>query len=179
MDLSGFATLRRGPSLVRFSGKRFATGGRVPLFAGALEEAPKPSSQVSARMRRVRVRGTSPELAVRRLLHALGVRFRVQPTDLPGRPDITNARRGWCIFVHGCFWHGHACWRGRLPKKNVPFWRQKIESNRCRDERVESELLNQGFLVMTVWQCELDDPGRLSRRLAELIGVRRTTNGGR
>jgi DNA mismatch endonuclease, patch repair protein len=168
VDPSGSATLRRGHIVAHFSGKRLTAGGRVPLFAGART----PSSQVSERMRRVRVRGTSPELAVRRLLHALGVRFRVQPTDLPGRPDITNARRGWCIFVHGCFWHGHACWRGRLPKKNVVFWRRKIDSNQCRDERVESELLARGLLVVTVWQCELDDPGRLSRRLGKLIGGR-------
>src|SRR2546426_9518024 len=85
-----------------------------------------PSPAVSARMRSVRVRHTAPELAVRRMLHALGARFRVNPTDLPGRPDITNSRRKWCIFVHGCFWHGHTCWRGRLPKTNVRFWRDKI-----------------------------------------------------
>jgi len=120
-------------------------------------------------MRSVRVRDTAPELAVRRMLHALGVRFRVRPTDLPGRPDITNLRRRWCIFVHGCFWHGHSCWRGRLPKKNVAFWREKIASNQGRDTRAESDLLERGFRVLIVWQCELDDSERLKRRFGKFF----------
>lgn len=129
----------------------------------------RPSLQVSARMRSVRVRHTAPELAVRQLLHSLGIRFRVRPTSLPGRPDITNVRQRWCIFVHGCFWHAHVCWRGRLPKKNVRFWREKMLSNRARDERAESELRARGFRVLTVWQCELDNRVILKRKLSTFI----------
>ena len=133
--------------------------------------APRTTAKVSARMRSVRVRDTAPELAVRKLLHALGVRFRVRPTKLPGRPDITNCSKRWCIFVHGCFWHGHECWRGRPPRKNVSFWTQKIATNRERDARTHEALQAQGYRVLTVWQCELDDVARL--RL-ELAGFART-----
>lgn len=128
-----------------------------------------PSPKVSARMRSVRVRDTAPELAVRQLLHSLGARFRVRPNMLPGRPDITNCSKGWCIFVHGCFWHGHDCWRGRPPKVNVPFWKTKIATNRERDERATAGLRAYGLRVLTVWQCELDDVDRLKRRLAGFL----------
>jgi DNA mismatch endonuclease (patch repair protein) len=117
-------------------------------------------------MRSVRVRDTAPELAVRKLLHSLGARFRVRPTKLPGRPDITNGSKRWCIFVHGCFWHGHECRRGRPPKKNVSFWTQKIATNRARDARTQEALKAQGFRVLTVWQCELDDVASLKSKLA-------------
>lgn len=131
--------------------------------------APTPTAKVTARMRSVRVRNTAPELAVRKLLHSLGARFRVLPTTLPGRPDITNCSKHWCIFIHGCFWHGHDCWRGRPPKKNVSFWSQKIASNRKRDARTREALIAQGFRVLTVWQCELDDVARLKLKLTAFI----------
>ena len=117
-------------------------------------------------MRKVRVRGTEPEIAVRRMLHSLGIRFRVRPTRLPGRPDITNLSKGWCIFVHGCFWHGHECKRGSLPKTNRSFWQRKILGNRKRDVLVEQELRSRGFRVLTVWQCELGTEELKQRLLA-------------
>lgn len=130
-----------------------------------------PSVRVAEVMRKVRVRNTAPEIAVRRILHSLGVRFRVRPTRLPGCPDITNCRRSWCIFVHGCFWHGHSCRRGRLPKKNAQFWRAKIRANRERDIRVENELRALGFRVLTVWQCELRNAVSLTSKLRSFIEV--------
>jgi DNA mismatch endonuclease, patch repair protein len=157
------------------------SGGRIGYDATmALGAAPKsesarirlPSESVSARMRSVKVRHTAPELAVRRLLHALGVRFRVRPTNLPGRPDITNVGKRWCIFVHGCYWHGHSCWRGRLPKVNVAFWRKKISSNKERDKFKIKALRHQGFRVLVVWQCELDNAPVLQHRLARFVGAR-------
>lgn len=136
------------------------------MRGGRASRAPRPTPTVSARMRSVRVRDTAPELAVRKLLHSLGTRFRVRPTTLPGRPDITNGSKRWCIFVHGCFWHGHECWRGRPPKTNVSFWTQKITTNRERDARKHDALKTQGFRVLTVWQCELDDVASLKSQLA-------------
>ncbi|MFI5307447.1 MAG: hypothetical protein ACHQ53_08855, partial [Polyangiales bacterium] len=59
------------------------------------------------RMRRIRQRDTAPEVRVRKLLARAGLRFRICPAELPGRPDLANTRRGWAVFVHGCFWHGH------------------------------------------------------------------------
>lgn len=130
----------------------------------------KPTTwKVSARMRAVRQRHTAPEIAVRQQVHSLGVGFRTCRPGLPGRPDIQNAAKGWCIFVHGCFWHGHNCRRGRLPKVNRGFWRPKIARNRLRDVEVAEQLRTLGFRVLTVWQCELDRPGRLRHRLSRFL----------
>ena len=127
------------------------------------------SPDVSARMRRVRVRDTAPEVAVRRLLFDLGARFRVCPSGLPGRPDIVNQRRGWCVLVHGCFWHGHHCRRGRRPKTNVAFWTAKAAENRRRDARVVEALSTAGLRCIIVWQCELDEVDRLRARLKAFL----------
>lgn len=122
----------------------------------------------SSLMRRVRRTDTPPEMAVRRLLHGMGVRFRVQARDLPGTPDIVNRSRRWAIFVHGCYWHAHAeCPLWRLPKRNTEFWAQKFEQNRERDQRKREQLENLGFEVLVVWQCEIEKQS-LRGRLAKL-----------
>ncbi len=110
---------------------------------------------VSSRMRAVHQSDTAPELAVRRIVHSLGVGYRVCCQTLPGRPDLSNKKNKWCIFVNGCFWHGHACRWGHLPTINLHFWQPQIEQNRRRDETVRIELRTRGFRVLTVWQCEL------------------------
>src|SRR6195952_1943691 len=85
-------------------------------------------------MARVRGRDTKPEMLVRRLLTAMGVRYRLHRKDLPGAPDIVMAGRKLAIFVHGCFWHGHDCARGaRVPKANRDYWLAKVGRNRARD----------------------------------------------
>ncbi|MBN9657054.1 MAG: DNA mismatch endonuclease Vsr [Acidobacteria bacterium] len=139
--------------------------------------AQRPSASVSARMSAVKQSHTVPELAVRRILHSLGARYRVCSRAITGRPDISNRAHAWCIFVHGCFWHGHDCARGRLPKVNVDFWKPKISRNQERDEDVRQQLSEQGFSVLTVWQCELDNMARLRNRLARFLRLRvnRTT----
>lgn len=120
-------------------------------------------------MRAVRRRDTEPERIVRSMLHGIGVRFRVCPPGLPGRPDIANVSRRWCVFVHGCFWHGHPdCSLASVPKSNRQWWVDKIAANRMRDARKEEALHALGFRVLTVWQCELVDLARLSERLATL-----------
>jgi DNA mismatch endonuclease (patch repair protein) len=124
---------------------------------------------IHERMRRVRQRDTAPELAVRRYLHGLGVRYRVCAPGLPSRPDLVNRRAGWAILVHGCYWHGHrGCALYRLPKTNTRFWREKIAANRARDNRKKRELERLGFTVHVVWQCEIGTPKfrQLGRRLA-------------
>jgi DNA mismatch endonuclease (patch repair protein) len=104
----------------------------------------------------VRCRDTSPELAVRRALHARGVRFRLHRRDLPGRPDIVLPRYRLCIFVHGCFWHQHSgCERSRLPKTNAVFWGKKLSGNVRRDTAVVEALRSQGWTVEIVWACEI------------------------
>ncbi len=121
-------------------------------------------------MRRVKGRDTGPELKVRRLLWSAGVRYRLQRRDLPGRPDIVLAGRRAAVFVHGCFWHGHACSRGaRQPKANADYWIAKIARNVHRDARVQAELRERGWRPVIVWECELKEPEALRGRLiAEL-----------
>lgn len=112
-------------------------------------------------MRAVKGKNTGPELVVRRALHAMGYRFRLHRRDLPGTPDIVLPSRRVAIFVHGCFWHGHRCRKGRLPKSNVAFWAEKIDRNKARDRAVRAKLRRQGWRAMTIWQCQTRDCTKL------------------
>lgn len=110
------------------------------------------------------------------LLWELGVRYRLNHPSLPGRPDFANRSRGWAVFVHGCFWHGHRDCRktkggkaGRVPKTNRAYWSEKIEANRERDRRKSRELADLGLRVLEVWECELRDPASLRAKLEEFI----------
>ncbi|MCA6286927.1 DNA mismatch endonuclease Vsr [Phenylobacterium sp.] len=110
----------------------------------------------SAVMRRVKARDTGPERTVRRVLTRLGARYRLHRADLPGRPDIVLPSRRLAVFVHGCFWHGHDCARGRrVPQERRDYWTAKIEGNRARDARNAEALASAGWRVETVWECEL------------------------
>jgi len=129
--------------------------------------------QRSAAMAAVRVKNTRPELLVRRLLYSLGYRYRLHATNLPGRPDIVFRKRHCVVFVNGCFWHGHDCPRGNPPSSNVEFWRRKIDKNRKRDRRVQKELCEDGWRVLTVWECQTKDEARLERRLARFLTASR------
>lgn len=134
------------------------------------------SAERSAVMRSVKSGNTGPELAVRRLAHGLGLRFRLHRADLPGRPDLVFPSRRIALFVHGCFWHGHDCARGaRVPKSNEGYWRDKVRRNRARDQAVAEALDGMGWIVRTIWECETRDPVSLSHRLRQLIeGVSKT-----
>ena len=123
----------------------------------------------SSLMQRVKQKNTAPEKIVRSLLHRLGYRFRIHRKDLPGTPDIVLPSRRVAIFVHGCFWHGHDCRRGRAPSSNLEYWGPKLESNRERDSRKAAALAAAGWRVVVVWQCELDDEFALVRRLSSLL----------
>lgn len=121
-------------------------------------------------MSRVRQKDTSPELAVRRLLHSMGYRFRLHVAELPGKPDIVLPRYRAVVQVHGCFWHGHeGCPRGKRPSSNVEFWSEKIAQNKARDERDQARLQSMGWQVVVVWECELKDTDALSTRLKDAL----------
>ena len=110
--------------------------------------------------------GTRPERVVRSLLHRMGARFRVARRDLPGRPDASNARRKWAVFVHGCFWHQHpGCPRATVPRRNAGFWLDKFAANAKRDAKVTEELREGGYQVVIVWECETEDETALRKRL--------------
>jgi DNA mismatch endonuclease Vsr len=138
----------------------------------ALRRLVTPLPETTARMKAIRQRDTKPEVVLRKLLHAEGLRFRICPSDLPGRPDVANKSRRWCVFVHGCFWHGHArCKLARLPRTNRWWWRDKITANRKRDSRKRLALQKLGFRVGIVWQCELGESVRAVKKLRRELGT--------
>lgn len=121
-------------------------------------------------MRRIKGKGTTPELKVRRSLTALGARYRLNRKDLPGSPDVVMPGRRLAIFVHGCFWHGHDCPRGsRVPKANRDYWTAKVARNVARDTSNHADLLARGWRVETIWECELKDAAGLTARLEALL----------
>ena len=136
----------------------------VAIAINALMDTRSPE-QRSYIMRSVRTRDTGPELAVRSLLHQMGLRFSLQRKDLPGRPDIVLPKRNTVVFVHGCFWHGHGCRKGRLPKSRLGFWRPKIRKNKTRDAESAKMLRAQGWRVLTIWQCQTKNSDRLRNKL--------------
>lgn len=127
----------------------------------------RPESRSHA-MRQVRSRDTTPERRVREILCSLGQRgYRMHRRDLPGAPDIVWISKRRALFVHGCFWHGHRCKRGRrMPATNQTYWLAKILRNRARDVRARAALRRLGWSVFTVWECELRNPARLADRLS-------------
>lgn len=128
----------------------------------------------SAAMRAVKGRDTKPEMAVRRMLHAMGYRYRVQARGLPGRPDLAFTRRRAAVFVHGCFWHGHGCARGRrVPATNTEFWIAKIARNRARDAEVAAALTGMGWRSAVVWECGLRDMAAVAAGLRGFLGAAR------
>ena len=112
------------------------------------------AEQRSALMSRIRSVDTKPELFVRRALHAMGYRFRTHVRGLPGRPDLVFTKRRAVIFVHGCFWHRHGCKKTYVPKVREKFWEGKFAANTSRDERNQSQLVQSGWRVLVVWECE-------------------------
>ena len=110
-------------------------------------------------MRLVKSTDTKPEMAVRRLVHRLGYRFRLHRKSLPGTPDLVFPRLRKVVLIHGCFWHGHNCARGdRTPKTNRDYWVAKIARNRERDQLNQTLLVNQGWEVYVAWECRIKCP---------------------
>ena len=121
----------------------------------------------SAVMRKVPGKNSSAEMKLRRLLTAMGYRYRLHRKDLPGSPDVAMPGRKTAVFVHGCFWHGHDCRRGaRMPKANADYWTAKIARNRGRDAAAVEALTVMGWRPLTVWECELKDEDALRTRLS-------------
>ncbi|PLC06036.1 very short patch repair endonuclease [Variovorax sp. RO1] len=124
----------------------------------------------SRRMAAIRPRDTKPEMVVRRLVYAMGYRYRLHRRDLPGTPDLVFQGRRKVIFVHGCFWHRHAaCKLARLPKSRLEFWVPKLEKNRLRDEAALVELARLGWSSLVIWECEIRDQDRLARSLRKFL----------
>lgn len=121
-------------------------------------------------MAAVHSKHTKPELVVRKIVYGLGYRYRLHSAKLPGRPDLVFPGRRKAVFVHGCFWHRHrGCRYASSPKTRVEFWKGKFEANVARDKRTCEELEDEGWKVLTVWECELKEPKRLAERLNEFL----------
>ncbi len=128
-------------------------------------------------MQAVKSRNTGPEMIVRRLLHGMGYRYRLHRKDLPGKPDVALVSRRKAIFVHGCFWHGHGCPKGRLPKSHLDYWGPKLAENGKRDKKKEERLRSLGWSVLVIWQCETADVEALALRLQDFVGNREKQSG--
>ena len=114
-------------------------------------------------------------MEVRRLLHGLGYRYRLHRKTLPGRPDIVFGPRKKVIFVHGCFWHGHGCQIGKLPRSRLDYWASKIASNKQRDSRNMALLNELGWRTCEVWQCEIAEVAELKTKLIAFLEDERLT----
>ena len=128
------------------------------------------SEMRSENMRRIRSTDTSPERTVRRLVHAMGYRFRLHVRTLPGCPDLVLPRLCKVILVHGCFWHSHqGCNETHVPKTRSDYWRPKLEGNKQRDIENEAKLKEDGWNVLVVWECETVREEKLSKRLKRFL----------
>lgn len=106
-------------------------------------------------MSRVGQKDTSPEIFLRSALHKTGLRYRLHDRTLPGSPDLIFPRFRSVVFVHGCFWHSHGCYRSTVPSSRREFWEDKFCANRRRDARDIALLRERGWRVMIVWECAL------------------------
>ena len=139
-----------------------------------LRDSPEVARSVSRAMKGNRANGTKPEVMLREALWRSGSRgYRKNYRPLPGFPDLAFLRAKVCVFVHGCFWHG--CERCSLapPRKNPTYWREKLLHNKERDLANAEALVERGFRVLVVWECEVrKDPDAVVGRIGELVGKR-------
>lgn len=126
--------------------------------------------QRSFNMSRIRSRNTRPEMIVRSVVHGMGYRYRLHKKDLPGTPDIVLVRHRKIIEVHGCFFHMHDCRYGNVfPKTNAKFWKKKRLSNVQRDEQNVRALLNAGWDVLVIWECQTKQLGKLEQTIQQFL----------
>jgi DNA mismatch endonuclease, patch repair protein len=121
-------------------------------------------------MSRIKVKNTKPEVTVRSAIHRLGYRFRLHKRNLPGKPDIVLSKHRKIIFVHGCFWHQHTnCSASKRPSTNVEFWNEKLNSNIARDKKNRANLIDLGWQVCIIWECETEKKEKLMKKLTEFL----------
>ena len=120
-------------------------------------------------MQQIRSSNTKPELLVRQFLFAKGYRYKLHDKKLPGKPDIVLPKHNTIIFVHGCFWHGHAnCKYFTVPKTRTQWWTDKINTNKANDAKAIKVLKKDGWKVIEIWECKLK-PAVIESTLQALI----------
>ncbi len=107
----------------------------------------------SRMMSGIRGKNTRPEIEIRRRIFSKGFRYRLHDKRLPGKPDMVFPRHNAVVFIHGCFWHAHSCPLFKLPSTNTDFWGEKLLGNRKKDRENESNLVQKGWRIMTIWEC--------------------------
>lgn len=123
----------------------------------------------SYNMSRIRSGDTKPEMLVRKFLHANGYRYKLHEKKMPGKPDIVLPKYKTIIFIHGCFWHGHAnCKYYVVPKTRTQWWLDKINRNITNDKKAVKALKKEGWRLITIWECKLK-PAKLSKTLSSLL----------
>ena len=128
-------------------------------------------SKRSFNMSRIRGKDTKPELVVRKILFKNGYRYRLYSNRVVGKPDIIFEKRKKIIFVHGCFWHRHEnCKYSTLPKTNKSFWNRKFDDNVRRDKYVRKQLLEMGYELMVIWECQTKNISDLETELLDFVG---------
>ena len=128
------------------------------------------SEQRSRNMSSIKSKNTKPEIAVRKLLHSMGYRFRLHGKDLPGSPDIILPKYKTVIFVHGCFWHRHEnCKYATTPKTREEFWNNKFRSNIERDLEIHEKIKNLNWRSVVIWECEIKNKGNLRDKIIDVF----------
>ncbi len=141
--------------------KKYLRDGRSPI-----PEDPK----VSYTMSRIRGKNTKPELLVRRALWSRGIRgYRLHPKKVVGKPDIAFIGRKKAIFIHGCYWHACPLCKPKIPKTHSDFWNEKFRKNKERDQRKEKQLLEAGWTVLVIWECQLK--ANLEKQISRIEGL--------
>ena len=130
---------------------------------------PKRRSEIMAN---IRATGMKPEMAVRRLTHAMGYRYRLHRKDLPGKADLVFPGRRKVIFVHGCFWHQHAdpaCKIAHRPQSNQHYWLPKLARTVARDAEHQTRLAELGWDVLVIWECDVETGGGIPDRIRNFL----------
>jgi len=122
-------------------------------------------------MSRIGSKNTKAELTLRKALHRLGYRFRLHVGNLPGKPDIVLPKYRSAIQVRGCFWHGHTCIDGHIPKSREDYWKPKLLRNRQRDSRNDRALRKMGWTVIVVWGCKIQNHKGLDREIRRICRI--------
>jgi len=119
-------------------------------------------------MSKIRSKNTKPEIAIRKALYKLGLRYRIH-YKIPGKPDIAFPKHKIAVFVNGCFWHHHECKDVRIPKSNISFWKKKLERNKVRDNKNYTRLKEMGWEIEVLWACEVNTKSLLEKKIKNLI----------
>ena len=134
------------------------------------EEIYKVSKQRSRNMSAIKSKNTKPEIKVRKILHAMGYRFRLHSKDLPGSPDIVLPKYKTVIFVHGCFWHRHEnCKYASTPKTRKEFWNKKFTENKKRDSEIQEKIKILDWRSVVIWECETKNIENLRDKIIDVF----------